>query len=83
MTVWNFLNAAFSACLVCFIIASGLATAELGPDLQHLLSKEAQIYYPGSVGYKNATTRWASAVRPGLDVVVKVASEADVQQTVR
>ncbi|KAL9114961.1 MAG: hypothetical protein Q9227_001204 [Pyrenula ochraceoflavens] len=56
--------------------------ANISQDLLPLLSGEAQIYHPGSVGYKNATTRWATAVSPGFDVIVKVAAESDVQQTI-
>lgn len=51
-------------------------------DLQPLLSSAAEIYYPGSVGYINATTRWSADTKPGLDVIVKVATEEDVQATV-
>ncbi|APA15090.1 hypothetical protein sscle_14g098600 [Sclerotinia sclerotiorum 1980 UF-70] len=52
-------------------------------DLQPLLSSSAEIYYPGSEGYINATTRWDAYTKPGLDVVVKVACEEDVQETIR
>lgn len=51
-------------------------------DLQPLLSSAAEIFYPGSVGYTNATTRWSADTKPGLDVIVKVATEEDVQATV-
>ncbi|KAI9707020.1 MAG: hypothetical protein M1820_004608 [Bogoriella megaspora] len=58
------------------------AIGNLTVDLQPLLSKNAAIYYPGSEGYANGTTRWSASIKPGLDVVVKVASEEDVQNTV-
>lgn len=51
-------------------------------DLRKLLSSAAEIYRPGSEGYINVTTRWSADAKPGLDVVVKVASEEDVQTTV-
>ena len=51
-------------------------------DLQPLLSSAAEIYRPGSEGYINVTTRWSADTKPGLDVIVKVASEEDVQATV-
>ncbi|KAL9619036.1 MAG: hypothetical protein Q9160_006291 [Pyrenula sp. 1 TL-2023] len=65
----------FLACLVSSAVARTLAGANITRDLQPLLSADAQIHLPGSDGYKLATTRWASAVQPGFDVVVKVASE--------
>ena len=49
-------------------------------DLQ--LSPNAQVYLPGSEGFTNATTRWSEASKPGFDVIVKPATEEDVQQTV-
>ncbi|KAF2237159.1 Glucooligosaccharide oxidase [Viridothelium virens] len=54
----------------------------LTTDLQPLLSKDAQVFYPGSDGYHNATNRWSVHVKPGLDVIVRPASEKDVQRTV-
>lgn len=61
---------------------AGSRVGNLTKDLQPLLSKGAQVYYPESDGYTNATTRWSAAIKPGLDVVVKAASEEDVQHTV-
>lgn len=52
-------------------------------ELQRQLSSAAKIYHPGSAGYINLTARWSADVTPGLDVIVKVASEKDVQATVR
>lgn len=71
----------FLACFLSLTVAGTLAAANFTQGLQPILSADAQIYLPGSDGYNNATTRWASAVKPGIDVVVKVASEVDVQQT--
>lgn len=51
-------------------------------DLQPQLSSAAEIYHPGSAGYINLTPRWSADITPGLDVIVKVASEKDVQATV-
>ena len=50
--------------------------------LQPLLSPAAEIYHPGSEGYTNLTNRWSAEITPGLDLVVKVASEEDVKSTV-
>lgn len=80
MAVSYLLRAMFLASLISSIAAS--LAGKLANDLQPLLSSAAEIYYPGSVGYTNATTRWSADIKPGLDVIVKVASEEDVQTTV-
>lgn len=66
------------------LLSSSIASraGNITNDLQPLLSSAAEIYYPGSVGYINVTTRWSAAIKPGLDVIIKVASEEDVQATV-
>lgn len=74
------LRAIFQASLISSIAAS--LDGNITKDLRPLLSSAAEIYYPGSVGYTNATMRWSAEIKPGLDVVVKVASEKDVQATV-
>lgn len=51
----------------------------LGP----LLSPNASIYLPGTEGFVNGTARWSLLDQPNVTAVVKVATEADVQQTVR
>jgi hypothetical protein len=51
----------------------------LGPQL----SASAQIYLPGSAGFNTSTERWNSHITPTFAVVVKVATEADVQATIR
>ena len=63
-------------------VGSSTNAAKKFNDLQPLLSSAAKIYYPGSEGYTNVTTRWSADTTPGLDVIVKVASEVDVQATV-
>jgi hypothetical protein len=47
------------------------------------LSALAEIYYPGSEEFTNATTRWGAGQTPHYDMIVKVATEEDVQETVR
>lgn len=46
------------------------------------LSDAAHVYYSGSAGFANATLRWGAAQTPQYDMVVKVATEADVQEAV-
>ncbi|XP_014554941.1 hypothetical protein COCVIDRAFT_103737 [Bipolaris victoriae FI3] len=46
------------------------------------LSPTAQIYFPGSEEYTNATLRWGAGQTPQYDIIVKVATEADVQETI-
>lgn len=80
MAVLHLLRATFLASLISGIAASPVGT--LANDLKPLLSSAAEIYYTGSVGYVNATTRWSAETKPGLDAIVKIASEKDVQATV-
>ena len=47
------------------------------------LDKGAQVYYPGSEEFGNATVRWSAAQTPQYDLVIKVATEGDVQKSVR
>jgi len=54
-------------------------TAGLGP----LLSPHAAIYLPGSEGYINGSTRWSALDTTTVLAVVKVATEGDVQQTIK
>lgn len=65
-------------------LTSVITAGKVGPlaDLRPLLSHKAGIYLPGSTDYADATTRWDAPTQLGLDLVVKVASEADVQHTV-
>jgi hypothetical protein len=50
----------------------------LGPQL----SANASIFLPGSEDFRIATTRWQRYREPEIDVVVEVANDNDVQQTV-
>lgn len=52
-------------------------------DFAACLSDGAEIWYPGSEEFANATLRWGAAQTPQYDMVVKVATEADVQETAR
>ncbi|KAK7909037.1 hypothetical protein PG985_014915 [Apiospora marii] len=51
--------------------------------LRPRLSKGAQIFLPGSEGYKNATLRWSSLFAPVLAVVVAPRTERDIQETIK
>ena len=73
-------KAIFGAIFTSIIAASPISS--LNKDLKPLLSPNAAIWYPGSEGYATATNRWSADTNPGLDVVVKVAGEKDVQATV-
>lgn len=71
---------ALAANFIVNIAASPIAS--LNKDLRPLLSQNAAIWYPGSEGFSNATNRWSADTSPGIDVVVSVAAEKDVQATV-
>ena len=83
IAVWG-----FGIILSCFIVFQGYSphifskqpdiVAQLGPRL----STNASIFLPGSEDFKKATTRWQRYREPEIDVVVEVADERDVQQTV-
>ena len=47
------------------------------------LSQLAEVYLPGSEEFANATVRWGAGQTPHYDMIVKVATEEDVQETVR
>jgi len=69
--------------ILILLACAALVTAVPSPaDLQPLLSDAAEVYFPGSEGFANATYRWSAAVRPHFDVIVKVKTEEDVRQTV-
>lgn len=61
---------------------TGLFTLNAGSELESPLSRGAKVYYPGSAGFSNATTRWSAAIRPEFEVVVEVSTEEDVQHVV-
>lgn len=46
------------------------------------LSDLAEVYYPGSEEFANATIRWGAGQTPHYDMIVKVVTEEDVQQAV-
>ncbi|EEH44121.2 uncharacterized protein PADG_00410 [Paracoccidioides brasiliensis Pb18] len=53
--------------------------SELGP----MLSTNAHFYFPGSDDFTQATARWSSLNAPSVTVVVDVATENDVVETVK
>src|SRR5947209_6951081 len=69
------------------IVASVLGTLAITTqsthdDLAASLDSKAEIYYPGSESFLNATVRWNAALTPQYEMIVKVATEDDVQKTV-
>lgn len=46
------------------------------------LSHTAKVYYPGSSGFKNITTRWSVLEEPKVNIVVVPGTENDVAETV-
>lgn len=46
------------------------------------LSELAEVHYPGSEEFANATIRWGAGQTPHYDTIVKVATEEDVQEAV-
>lgn len=54
-------------------------------DLKSLsgrLSNTSQVYFPGSSGFINATTRWSVLDEPEVNVVVVPGTENDVAEIV-
>jgi hypothetical protein len=47
-----------------------------------LLSPNANIYFPGSPKFSEATTRWQEWQDPNITIVVEVTTESDVVETV-
>jgi hypothetical protein len=47
-----------------------------------LLSQDAEIYYSGSEQFNTTSIQWVASQTPNFDMVVKVATEQDVEQTV-
>ncbi|CAI7676577.1 unnamed protein product [Penicillium pancosmium] len=47
------------------------------------LSRTAEVYYPGSSGFENVTTRWSVLEEPKVNVVVVPGTENDVAETVK
>lgn len=52
-------------------------------DLGRLLSKGATLYFPGSLQFANATSRWSAYAEPQIAVVVEPTTAEDVSTTVR
>lgn len=52
-------------------------------QLAHKLSKNAQIYVPGSDSFENSVARWSNASTPVANVVVVPSTEKDVVEIVR
>jgi hypothetical protein len=46
------------------------------------LSRTAEVYYPGSSGFANITTRWSVLEEPKVNVVIVPGTENDVAETV-
>ena len=66
------------------VLAPVLLSLRLGNDkFAASLSGRARILLPGSKAFADASLRWSSANSPTYSLVVRVATEADVQQTVR
>ncbi|KAK8091537.1 hypothetical protein PG997_001898 [Apiospora hydei] len=59
--------------------AAASATLLLRPRL----SKDAQIFLPGSPGYANATRRWSTLFSPSLSLIVAPRTEHDIQSTIQ
>lgn len=55
----------------------------IATDLGAHLSSGANVWLPGSTAFNTATTRWSSLDTPGISVVVEVATENDVAETVQ
>ncbi|KAJ5892521.1 hypothetical protein N7504_009212 [Penicillium tannophilum] len=55
----------------------------IATDLGAHLSSGANVWLPGSTAFNTATTRWSSLDTPGISVVVEVATENDVAETVK
>lgn len=60
-----------------------LAIANITNSLGPLLSADAETHLPGSAGFNTCTDRWQDYAPPTFGVVVQVASEGDVQETVK
>lgn len=52
-------------------------------QLGQRLSRDAEIFLPGSDGYNEATTRWSELSKPTVNIVVVPATTNDVAETVK
>lgn len=59
-----------------------VARGNVGPvdytELKERLSPEAEVYFPGSVEFEDATARWSNASAPAASIVAVPATEQDV-----
>ncbi|KAJ5063502.1 hypothetical protein J3E74DRAFT_446081 [Bipolaris maydis] len=69
---------AWTAFTVSFVSPTPPLSAPSLEEFVDSLSPTAQIYYPGSEGYANATLRWGAGQTPQYDIIVKVVTEADI-----
>lgn len=79
------MNHSFFAVFLRLCLFAALVAADLGDlatGLKPKLSATAEIFYPGSAGYTEATTRWSASIKPSFKAVVRITSEADIQATV-
>ncbi|KAE8356113.1 hypothetical protein BDV28DRAFT_154853 [Aspergillus coremiiformis] len=56
---------------------------DIGSALGRRLSNGASIYFPGNDNFSNATARWSQWGKPNISVVVEVANQWDVAETVK
>jgi hypothetical protein len=72
---------ALTACVVIAQSYSNPSDASL-EVFKSSLSELAEVYLPGSEEFANATVRWGAGQTPHYDMIVKVATEEDVQEAV-
>ncbi|KAJ5385005.1 FAD-binding type 2 [Penicillium concentricum] len=85
VAAWALSAASLSFYSDCDYIEGGLCPRG-DADLQALgkqLSSTAKLYFPGSTGFKDLTTRWSVLEEPKVNVVVVPGNENDVVQTVK
>ncbi|KAJ5163151.1 FAD-binding type 2 [Penicillium coprophilum] len=85
VAAWALSAASLSFYSDCDYIEGGLCPRG-DADLQALgkqLSSSAKLYFPGSSGFKDLTTRWSTLAEPKVNVVVVPGTENDVVQTVK
>jgi FAD/FMN-containing dehydrogenase len=58
-------------------------TLKIDIELRPHLSSNAKIHLPNSQGFEVATDRWNPWMNPAFDVVVEVATEEDVGETIK
>ncbi|KAF7589730.1 hypothetical protein BBP40_003929 [Aspergillus hancockii] len=56
---------------------------DIGSELGRRLSSGASIYFPGNEAFSEATARWSKWGTPNISVVVEVANQWDVKETVK